>query len=177
MKMAPNEAQPMHPYQLGDRLTLNEAATLLAKRDQRSGEILRQGIDRWRKRIKYGVTTNKLVRVEKRITIEDLAAWARQLKVSGADWSAKLTDLPRPTLLDVVEDAARASDETQGLRLPEHLEECHKEIRRLHQEMRSLKQRLVASEHEADQLREPAQKYRDNCEKNRRSALRRRSQR
>ncbi|MGY4002960.1 MULTISPECIES: hypothetical protein [Aeromonas] len=139
-------------YHRGDWLTLNEVATLLAQRDQRSGEELRQGKDRWRKRIEYAVKANKLMKVEKLFKIDDLAAWARTLKVSGVDWLTKLDDLPRPTLRDSVEEIASVNDEEQGIRLPDSLEDCHEELRRLRSENRDLKQ-------EIEQLREPAAKY------------------
>lgn len=156
-------------YQSGDWLTLNEAATLLAQRDQRAGEDLRQGIDRWRKRIEYAVNAKKLMKVEKRFKIDHLAAWARTLKVSDADWLAKLADLPRLTQRDSVEEIASANDEEWGIRLPGSLEECHEELRRLRRENSALKQ-------ENEQLREPAAKYLKTCMNQQEAARKRKRQ-
>lgn len=158
--------QPMRAYQSGDWLTVNEAATLLAQRDQRPNDTPREGIDRWRKRIEYAVSAKKLVTVANRLRLDELAAWARTLKVSGSDWLAKLTDLPRLTLRDCVEENASTSDEAQDIRLPGSLEECHEALRRLHRENSALKQ-------ENELLREPAAKYVAFCKKHRENALKR----
>ena len=160
--------QALRAYKGGEWLTLNEAATLLAQRDQRSGEELRQGKDRWRKRIEYAVNAKKLMKVEKLFKLDDLAAWAWTLKVSR-DWLTKLAELPRPTLRDSVEEIASANDEEQGIRLPGSLEECHEELRRLRSENRVLKQ-------ENEQLREPAAKYVALCINHQEAARKRQRQ-
>ena len=159
----------LRTYQSGDWLTFNEAATLLAQRDKRSGEDLRQGIDRWRKRIEYAVNAKKLMKVEKRFKIDVMAAWARTLKVSGVDWLVKLADLPRPIVRDSVEEIASVNDEEWGIRLPGSREECHEEIRRLLRENKALKQ-------ENEQLREPAAKYVKLCMNHQEAARKRKRQ-
>lgn len=165
--MSMSEDSPEHEYEAGDRLTLQQAATLFAVRDLRPYDTLRLSVGRWRNRIQTAVKKGSLSEKLKTFEISELVSWALQLTVqSQTDWHLKLKGLPRKTAHGQVSERVCVTDSIHDLALPGDLSRSHNEIRRLANENEILRKQLSHLQAEVSVLRPKAGQYDRICKNN-----------
>ena len=163
-------------YQPGDILSRAEAISLLSARDRREKDSDDSARDRWRNRINNHTRKGTLPSKDGRYLVEDLAAWARNLRMKewkNLEWHQALVDLPNApgTLIMSVEGF---QSKIIGYCLPPTLEAAHKDIIRLTDERFEFLEEIARLNAELVPLRELNEKYQQSRLKRKRAAQKRR---
>lgn len=164
-------------YQPGDILSRAEAISLLSTRDRREKDSDDSARDRWRNRINNHTRKGTLPSKDGRYLIDDLAAWARTLRMKeweNLEWHRALVDLPHAPATLTINIESGIQGKIIGHCLPSTLEEAHRDIIRLTNERFEFLEEIARLNEELVPLRELNEKYQQSRLKRKQAAQKRR---
>ena len=134
-----------------EKVSLDQAAKLIAARDMRNRDSKRDAIDRTRKRIEGAVTKGCLKQSnDKTFSLADLIGWARDI------WpNISFDDLPANASVQPIGFGARSavgSVQVVAVVLPTTIDACHDEIKRLTSKSHADDCVIASLNHQIDEL-------------------------
>jgi hypothetical protein len=156
---------PTHPFSPFDRISIEEAVSLITQEIRPEYEPWWKVRDKVAKRVKNALKAGRLNPDERgQLKFGDLSYWARR----RSNWPKKLSHWPWHKVLEIKDDlSVKDSLTVNHTNYPATIEECHAEISVLKEDLAEAKRRELELGEENERLRPMAERYEEICEKNR----------